>query len=212
MENLLLNTVSKHRLVPVAVIPQIQFALPLAEALLKAGLPLIEVTLRTPCAMEAMVAIQKEVPEMTVGAGTVLDPELPPKLAEAGLSFGVSPGSNAAVLDAAERCGFPMLPGVVTPSEVESALTRGLKLLKFFPAEAVGGAKLLKALAGPYAHTGVQFVPTGGIKASNARDYLDLPVTAAIGGSWFVDKAKIEAGDWEGIVDLTREAIKIAAQ
>ncbi|MEX0331775.1 MAG: bifunctional 4-hydroxy-2-oxoglutarate aldolase/2-dehydro-3-deoxy-phosphogluconate aldolase [Puniceicoccaceae bacterium] len=207
-----LSSVKSTRLMPVAVIPSLESALPLAEALMESGVPHIEITLRTPCAMDAMRAIRKEFPDMIVGAGTILDAESIPVLADMGVAFGVSPGLNPAVIETAQARDFLMVPGVITPGEVERGLSMGLKLLKFFPAEAAGGAKMLKALAGPYGHTGVKFVPTGGINAANAQPYLDLSVTEAIGGSWFVDQKLVAAGDFEKIRDLTREAVQLAAE
>lgn len=207
-----LNTVKSTRLMPVAVIPTLESALPLAEALMESGVPHIEITLRTPCALDAMRAIRKEFPEMVVGAGTILDAQSISELVDMGVAFGVSPGLNPAVIEAAQKQDFLMIPGVITPGEVERGLSMGLKLLKFFPAEAAGGAKMLKALAGPYGHTGVKFVPTGGINAANARPYLDLKITEAIGGSWFVDQQLVAAGDFQQIVELTREAVALAAQ
>ena len=207
-----LNTVKSTRLMPVAVIPTLESALPLAEALMESGVPHIEITLRTPCALDAMRAIRKEFPEMVVGAGTILDAQSISELVDMGVAFGVSPGLNPAVIEAAQKQDFLMIPGVITPGEVERGLSMGLKLLKFFPAEAAGGAKMLKALAGPYGHTGVKFVPTGGINAANAQAYLDLKITEAIGGSWFVDQQLVAAGDFQQIVELTREAVALAAQ
>lgn len=205
-----LKSITETRLVPVAVIPTLSSALPLAEALMEAGLPHIEVTLRTDCALEAMEAICREFPDMTVGAGTIIDPGVLPQLVDRGVAFGVSPGLNPVVIEKAQALDFQMIPGVITPGEVERGLSMGLKLLKFFPAEAAGGVKMLKALAGPYGHTGVQFVPTGGINASNARPYLDLKVTKAIGGSWFVDQKLVAAGEFDQIKQLTSEAIALA--
>jgi 2-dehydro-3-deoxyphosphogluconate aldolase/(4S)-4-hydroxy-2-oxoglutarate aldolase len=206
-----LETVTKTRLMPVAVIPTLEDALPLAEALLEGGLSHIEITLRTECALEAMRAILKEFPQMTVGAGTIIDPETIRQLTDMGVAFGVSPGLNPAVIEEAQKADFLMIPGVVTPGEVERGLSMGLKLLKFFPAEAAGGAKMLKALSGPYGHTGVKFVPTGGINVSNAQAYLDLKVTEAIGGSWFVDQKLVTAGAFAEITSLTREALRLTA-
>jgi len=209
MKKTTLDTLTKTRLVPVAVIPSLKQAVPLAETLMEAGLPHIEITLRTDCALESMAAIRKAVPEMTVGAGTILDAEILPKLVDMGVAFGVSPGLNPKVVEKAQGLGFTMIPGVITPGEVELGRSLGLKLLKFFPAEAAGGAKMLKALAGPYGHTGLKFVPTGGINAANAGAYLDLSVTAAIGGSWFVDKQLVADGDFAKIGSLTREALAL---
>lgn len=204
-----LESVSTTRLMPVAVIPTLESAVPLANALLEAGLPHIEITLRTDCALDAMRAIRRDCPEMTVGAGTILDPEVIPELVDMGVEFGVSPGLNPSVIEKAQDLNFLMIPGVITPGEVERGLSMGLKLLKFFPAEAAGGAKMLKALAGPYGHTGVKFVPTGGINAANAQAYLDLGVTEAIGGSWFVDQKLVAAGDFAAIRSLTTEALQL---
>lgn len=204
-----LTTLHNTRLVPVAVIDRLETAEPLAEALIDGGLPHIEVTLRTPCAMQAMKNIIKAFPEMTVGAGTILDAEMLAELVDMGVKFGVSPGLNPTVIEKAQQLGFQMIPGVITPGEVERALSMGLKLLKFFPAEAAGGAKMLKALAGPYGHTGVKFVPTGGINREKAADYLSTPVTAAIGGSWFVDKQLVNTGNYKEVTRLTKEALEV---
>ena len=158
-----------------------------------------------------MRVIRKELPEMTVGAGTIINPDTIPELVDMGVAFGVSPGLNPAVIEKAQQLDFLMIPGVITPGEVERGLSMGLKLLKFFPAEAAGGAKMMKALAGPYGHTGVKFVPTGGINAGNAQAYLDLEVTEAIGGSWFVDQKLVAAGEFETIRTLTQEALKLTS-
>lgn len=206
-----LPSIESTRLVPVAVIPDLAGALPLAEALLKADLPHIEITLRTDCALAAIRAIRDEFPEMTVGAGTILDPQILSQLKDLGVAFGVSPGLNPAVIEQAHALQFPMIPGVMTPGEVERALSMDLQLLKFFPAQAAGGAPMLKALGGPYAHTGVRFVPTGGINPANAPEYLALPVTAAIGGSWFVDAKLVKARDFARIQQLAAEARQLTA-
>lgn len=205
-----LARVREKRLVPVAVIYRVEDAVPLMEALLAGGLDVIEVTLRTEAALESMKAIRARFPEALVGAGTILDAEIVPQLVDLGCAFGVSPGLNERVVEAALAANFPMTPGVITPSEVERARSFGLKVLKFFPAEAAGGAKMLKALAGPYGHTGLSFVPTGGINAAKAPDYFALPTVAAVGGSWFVDKKLVNAGNWPEITRLTAEALTLA--
>ncbi len=204
------EVIEKLRVVPVAVIEQVESALPLAEALLEGGLNLIEVTLRTEAAFETIGAIRSSYPEMIVGAGTILDADVLSRLVDLGVGFGVSPGLNKSVAEEAQRVGFPLTPGVITPTEVERARAMGFNLLKFFPAEASGGVKMLKALAGPYGHTGIRFIPTGGINVGNAADYLSLPVVAAIGGSWFVDKKLINDGKYTEITRLTKEAISLA--
>jgi len=200
----------QKRLVPVAVIDDVEQAIPLAEALLLGGLDVIEITLRTEAALGAMAAISAKVPQMTVGAGTILDAEVVPKLVDLGVTFGVAPGLNERVVEACATGGMPLVPGVITPSEVERARALGLSLLKFFPAEQAGGAAMLKALAGPYGHTGLKFVPTGGINAAKAPDYFALPTVAAVGGSWFVDRKLVNAGIYSEITRLTKEALALA--
>ena len=197
---------------PVAVMPSLDKALPLAEALKEAGLNHIEITLRTDCALASLAAIRKEFPDMTVGAGTILSPDILPQLVDMGIAFGVAPGLNPAVIVKAQELEFLVVPGVVTPTEVERGLSMGLKLLKFFPAEQAGGAAMLKAMAGPYGHTGVKFIPTGSINPAKAPAYLALDVVEAIGGSWFVDQKLVAAGNFEEIRRLTREAIALAAR
>ena len=196
-----------RRLVPVAVIERVEDAVPLAEALLAGGLDIIEVTLRTEAALGAMQQIRAACPGMIVGAGTVIDPEIVPQLADIGVEFAVAPGLNERVVEAAANASLPLTPGVITPSEIEQARGYGLKLLKFFPAEQFGGAKTLKALAGPYGHTGIKFVPTGGIDLAKAKDYWALSCVAAVGGSWFVSPKLIAEGKFDEVTRLTAEAL-----
>jgi 2-dehydro-3-deoxyphosphogluconate aldolase/(4S)-4-hydroxy-2-oxoglutarate aldolase len=198
------------RLVPVAVIEDPGMAVDLADALLAAGLPVIEVTFRTAAAVEAIGKIAKHRPAMLVGAGTLLSGHSVQRALAAGAQFGVAPGLNERTVEAAAKAEMDFIPGVATPSEVEIALELNLKLLKFFPAEQAGGVNMLKALEGPYGHTGVQFVPTGGVNARNLKDYLGLKSVVAVGGSWFVDKKLVAAGDWPTITRLTREALVLA--
>lgn len=205
-----IDSALKHRVVPVAVIKRLDDAAPLAEALLEGGLPIIEVTLRTDCALDAIRKLRSEFPEMIVGAGTVIDTDNLEAACDADAGFAVSPGTNATVIERAHGRGLPILPGVITPTEVMRALDLGCDLLKFFPAESAGGAAMVKALAGPFAHTGVRFVPTGGINAKLAPDYLALPSVAAIGGSWFVDAKLVASGAFKDIARLTREAVALA--
>lgn len=203
--------INEKRLMPVVVIDRAEDAPLLAEALLEAGLNIIEITLRTDAAIESIEVILNDFPEMIVGAGTVLDAGIIQRLVDIGVQFGVSPGLNDAVVDEARRLGLPFLPGVVTPTEVERALNLDLKLLKFFPAQQAGGPAYLKALAGPYANTGVRFIPLGGVNVENAADYLALPVVAAVGGSWFVSRELINAGSFGEITRLTLEALALTA-
>lgn len=206
-----MKQITQTRLVPVAVIDNPDAAAPLAEVLRESGVNIIEVTLRTPTAIESIREIVKAFPDMLVGAGTVLDIHQMEEARAAGAKFGVSPGLNETVVSAAFEREFPFVPGVMTPSEVERALALGCQMLKFFPAETAGGIRMLKALAGPYSHTGVRFIPLGGINLENAGAYLREPLVAAVGGSWFVDRKLIQAKDWKTIRQLTTEAVKLAA-
>jgi 2-dehydro-3-deoxyphosphogluconate aldolase/(4S)-4-hydroxy-2-oxoglutarate aldolase len=209
-----MNTESflKQRLICVAVIDRAEDAVPLAEALIAGGLNCIEVTFRTADAAESISRIRQALPHALVGAGTLLTPDNVKKAADAGAQFGVSPGLSAAVSQAAQDRGFPLFPGVITPGEIMTALELGWKHLKFFPAETFGGVKALKALAGPFGHTGVKFIPTGGITATTLPDYLAVPQVAAIGGSWMAERKLIAEKQWDRITALTTEAVKVITQ
>jgi 2-dehydro-3-deoxyphosphogluconate aldolase / (4S)-4-hydroxy-2-oxoglutarate aldolase len=202
----------KQRLICVAVIDKPDNAVPLAEALLAGGLSVMEVTFRTGAAADSIARIRKSLSAVAIGAGTLLTAEQVQRAADAGAQFGVSPGLNEAVLAAAHKNNIPFFPGVMTPTETGRALELGWKHLKFFPAEAAGGVAMLKALAGPFAHTGVKFVPTGGINATNLPNYLALPQVAAIGGSWMAERRLVTEKAWPKITALTAEAMKIIAQ
>jgi 2-dehydro-3-deoxyphosphogluconate aldolase / (4S)-4-hydroxy-2-oxoglutarate aldolase len=202
----------KSRLICVAVIDHAADAVPLAEALLAGGLNVIEVTFRTAAAAEAIANIRQKLPGMFVGAGTVLSADQARHAAGAGAQFGVSPGLNETVLAEARALKLPFFPGVMTPTEVDRALNLGCRHLKFFPAEAAGGVNMLKALAGPFAHTGVQFIPTGGITAALLPDYLGLPQVAAVGGSWMAERKLVAERAWPKITALTAEAMKSIAK
>jgi 2-dehydro-3-deoxyphosphogluconate aldolase / (4S)-4-hydroxy-2-oxoglutarate aldolase len=208
---MILDRILAKRIVPVVVLDSAEHAEPLAEALLAGGLDIMEITFRTDAAEESIKRIAARFPEILLGAGTLLEKKQIKRAKKAGAVFGLAPGLNPDTVKAAKDAGLLFSPGVITPSEVEQALSLGCKLLKFFPAEAAGGVNMLKSLAGPYAHTGVKFVPTGGITAANLAKYLKLPVVAAIGGSWMVDKALIHEGKWEEITRLTKEALEAAA-
>ena len=199
----------ERRLIPVVVIEDAAKAVDLAQTLLSAGLGVIEITFRTKAAEEAIRRIAKDCPKMLVGAGTLLDSEQVKKAAGAGARFGLAPGLDEKIVQTAQKESLTFVPGVVTPSEVQKGLSLGCKIQKFFPAEQAGGAPYLKALEGPYGHTGVRFIPTGGLQVGNAAAYLALKCVAALGGSWFVDKKLIEANDWKKIQTLTQEAIQL---
>jgi len=207
----MIDRILAKRIVPVVVLDRVESAEPLAEALLAGGLDIMEITFRTAAAEESIRRIAARFPEILLGAGTLLDDEQVRRAHDAGAVFGLAPGLNPRTIATARQLGLQFSPGVMTPSDVEQALSLGCQLLKFFPAENAGGTAMLKALAGPYGHTGVKFIPTGGITSGNLADYLKLPVVAAIGGSWMVDKQLVNDGKWAEITRLTREALAAAA-
>ena len=197
----------KAPVVPVMVIENVADAVPLARALVKGGLPVLEITLRTKAALECIKAIIAEVEGAMVGAGTVLDGKKLKETEHIGCAFAVSPGATKALLDAAEDVIIPLLPGAATASESMSLMERGYRFQKFFPAEAAGGVPYLASLASPLPQ--VNFCPTGGISLESAPRYLKLANVITVGGSWMVSKKLIEAGDWAGIEALAREASKL---
>jgi 2-dehydro-3-deoxyphosphogluconate aldolase / (4S)-4-hydroxy-2-oxoglutarate aldolase len=207
----MIDRILAKRIVPVVVLDSVESAEPLAEALLAGGLDIMEITFRTAAAEASIERIAARFPEILLGAGTLLEKEQVIRARNAGAVFGLAPGFNPLVVTTASDAGMQFSPGVMTPSEVEGALTLGCKLLKFFPAEAAGGVNMLKSLAGPYAHTGVRFIPTGGVSSTNLAAYLKLPVVAAIGGSWMVDRKLVNDGRWAEITRLTKEALEAAA-
>ncbi|KJK41300.1 keto-deoxy-phosphogluconate aldolase [Streptomyces variegatus] len=195
--------------VPVVVIEDASDAVPLARALVAGGLPAIEVTLRTPAALEAIRGIAREVPEAVVGAGTVIRPGQVAEAVAAGSRFLVSPGWTDVLLEAMRASGVPFLPGVSTASEVVALLERGVREMKFFPAQAAGGAAYLKSLSGPLPQA--RFCPTGGIGATSAPDYLALPNVSCVGGSWMLPQDAVAARDWDRVEALAREAAALSA-
>ncbi|MCA0927705.1 bifunctional 4-hydroxy-2-oxoglutarate aldolase/2-dehydro-3-deoxy-phosphogluconate aldolase [Ruegeria profundi] len=193
-------------IVPVLVVDDAAQARPLAEALVAGGLPALEVTLRTPAALDAIRAMA-QVPGGVVGAGTLVTPEDVRAAKEAGAQFGVSPGATDALIAACEAEGLPLLPGAATASEAMRLLEKGYDMLKFFPAEASGGSPALKAIGAPLPQ--ITFCPTGGVSPANARDYLSLSNVICAGGSWVAPKQMVVNGDWAGIETLAREASKL---
>ncbi|AHM05345.1 4-Hydroxy-2-oxoglutarate aldolase / 2-dehydro-3-deoxyphosphogluconate aldolase [Roseibacterium elongatum DSM 19469] len=190
-------------IIPVLVIDEADKARPLAEALVAGGLPALEVTLRTPAALEAIRAMA-DVPGGVVGAGTLLSPDDVRAAKEAGATFGVSPGATDRLIEACIDADLPLLPGAATASEVMALVERGYDMLKFFPAEAVGGAPALKAIGAPLPK--VAFCPTGGVTMDNAPSYLALPNVLCAGGSWVAPRAAVAAADWARVTQLAREA------
>ncbi|WP_146344407.1 bifunctional 4-hydroxy-2-oxoglutarate aldolase/2-dehydro-3-deoxy-phosphogluconate aldolase [Falsiphaeobacter marinintestinus] len=195
-------------IVPVLVVEDAAHARPLAEALVAGGLPALEVTLRTPAALDVIAEMAK-VPGGVVGAGTLLTPEDVRKAKAAGAQFGVSPGATDRLLDACEAEGLPLLAGAASATEAMRLFERGYTMLKFFPAEAAGGAPALASLASPLPQ--ISFCPTGGVNPGNAKDYLSLPNVVCAGGSWVAPKAMVQSGDWAGIEALAREASALSA-
>ena len=191
--------------VPAIVINKLEHAVPLAKALVAGGVRVLEVTLRTACAMDAIKAIAKEVPDAIIGAGTVLNAAQLAEVTAAGAQFAISPGLTEDLLKAANAGSIPLIPGISTVSELMLGLDAGLREFKFFPAEANGGVKALQAIAGPFPQ--VRFCPTGGITPNNYRDYLALKSVLCIGGSWLVPADALESGDYARITDLAREAV-----
>jgi 2-dehydro-3-deoxyphosphogluconate aldolase/(4S)-4-hydroxy-2-oxoglutarate aldolase len=190
--------------VPVLTIERAADAVPLARALVKGGLPVLEVTLRTATAMEALAAIAGEVPEAVVGAGTVLDAAQVGQVRRAGAKFAVSPGCTPALASATRSAGLPFLPGVQTVSEALALAEQGYRILKFFPADAAGGARWLKAVEAPLAD--LRFCPTGGIGADTAQAYLALHNVVCVGGSWVAPRNAVAAGDWPQVERLAAAA------
>lgn len=204
--NPVLEQLSSFGLVPVIKIDDINTTLPLAKALCDGGLPCAEITFRTEAAEEAIRLVSKEMPEMLVGAGTVTTIDQVKRAVDAGAKFMVSPGLNPKVVQYCVENNIPITPGTSNASDIEVALELGLEVVKFFPAEASGGIKAIKALAGPY--TTVKFIPTGGINSKNLGDYLAFDRIIAVGGSWMVDPKLVAAGDYEAITALTKEAVQ----
>ena len=205
----MIETLGKAGIIPVIVIEREEQAVPLARALVGGGLPVLEVTFRTAAAPAAIEAIRREVPEAIVGAGTLLDADMVRRAKAAGAVFGVAPGFDPAVVAAAKAENLPFCPGIATASELSQALTAGCRMVKFFPAEAAGGVKMIKNLLGAFRFTGVTFMPTGGINLANVSDYLAVPEIICCGGTWVVPKDALAAGDWATIEKLAADAAAI---
>jgi 2-dehydro-3-deoxyphosphogluconate aldolase/(4S)-4-hydroxy-2-oxoglutarate aldolase len=193
--------------IPVLVIEQLEDALPLAQALYQGGLKVLEITLRTSMALDAIRMISDGLPGAIVGAGTVIDSDTLMASEQAGAQFFVSPGVNDALLTAAKHSGLPLLPGVATPTEAMRLLDQGFNALKFFPAEAAGGVGMLKSIGGPLPQ--LDFCPTGGVSPVNAPNYLQLPNVRCVGGSWMAPAKLIAAKDWQKIADMARVAANL---
>ena len=202
----IVETMAAARIIPVIVIEDITKAVPLALALVKGGLPVLEVTFRTACAAEAIAKIKAEVPGAILIAGTVLRLEQLKAAKAAGAEACVAPGFDPAIVSAANEMGMPFCPGVATASELSQALALGCNFVKFFPAESAGGVKYIKDLLGAFRWTGVKFMPTGGVNLSNVADYLAVPEIICCGGTWIVPKDALAKGDWAAIEKLASDA------
>jgi 2-dehydro-3-deoxyphosphogluconate aldolase/(4S)-4-hydroxy-2-oxoglutarate aldolase len=200
----LAEIVAATSVMPVMVIDRIDDAVPLAQALVEGGIRVLEITLRTEAGLEAVKRIRQEVPGAIVGVGTISSPQLLEASIEAGAAFGVSPGTPPTLLKAIVASGLPFFPGVATMTEVMQVMESGLTVMKFFPAVAAGGVKMLESFAGPFPQ--VEFCPTGGINAANAPEFFKLKNVVCVGGSWLTPKNLIANGDWAGITRLAQEA------
>ena len=205
----IVETLSSAGIIPVIVIEREEQAVPLAKALVAGGLPVLEVTFRTEAAAGAIAAIRREVPEAVVGAGTLLTVEQLHAAKKAGAAFGVAPGFDPVIVEEARSILLPFCPGIATASELSQALSAGVPMVKFFPAEAAGGVKMIKNLLGAFRFTGVKFMPTGGISPANVADYLAVSEIVACGGTWIVPKDALAAGDYAAIEKLASEASAI---
>nr|WRE07201.1 bifunctional 4-hydroxy-2-oxoglutarate aldolase/2-dehydro-3-deoxy-phosphogluconate aldolase [Helicobacter pylori] len=205
MQDKIIEVLQISPIVPVVVIENIKDAVPLAQSLIEGGIPIIEVTLRSSCALEAIELIAKNVPKMHVGAGTILNLTQLEQAQNRGAEFLISPGLTITLLEHAKKKDMPLIPGVSSSSEVMQALEWGYNALKFFPAEYCGGVKLLNAFNGPF--KGVKFCPTGGISADNMRSYLNLENVLCVGGSWLTPKDLIKNKEWDKITEICKRAL-----
>jgi len=201
----IIKKIDDSGVIAVLVIDDVKHAVPAAKALLAGGVDSIELTLRTPAAVDCIKAIQIEVPEITMGIGTVLTTKQVEVVAKLGVDFAVAPGCNANVLKAAQENGLSFAPGVMTPSEIETALEYGCRVIKYCPAEPAGGLNFLKNMAGPYGYLGLTFIPLGGLNLNNARAYLESPLVTAIGGSWIANRSLIQNEQWETITQNAKD-------
>lgn len=205
-----ISKLKEFKVIPVVTIKSVDKAVPLAKALVDGGLPCAEVTFRTEGADKCIASIAKEYPDMFIGAGTVLTVEQADRAIESGAKFIVAPGFNKEVVEHCFNKGVPMIPGVCTPTEIEAALSIGLNCLKFFPAEAAGGVKMIKSLSAPYSM--VSFMPTGGVSPDNIASYLACKSVICCGGSWMTPNDMIDAGDFDGITKLVAEAVALVKE
>ena len=212
MSEEIFSRIAQLGIVPVIAIENADAAIPLADALISGGLPVVEITFRTAAAAEVIRKIAKERPQLIVGAGTVLTAANLETAKSSGAAFAVAPGLNPQTVKHAQAIGLPFVPGIATPSDIELGLSLGCKLLKFFPAESNGGVGMLEALSAPYKHTGIRFMPTGGVNPTNLETYLKLETVAAVGGTWIARKEDLAAGRWDDVRARCKAALEIVAK
>lgn len=206
------SELNKSRVIATVTIREPKDALPIGEALLKGGINTIEVTLRTPVALESMKLLSDNLPEINLIAGTVIDLDQVKEVIDAGAICGVSPGLNVKIIEKALELNFPFVPGIATPSEIELGLDYGCDIFKFFPSEKLGGVDFLENIYKPYAHKGIKFIPLGGIDLGNVQGYFNSSCVLAVGGSWIVDDKSVQSKDWETIKDKAEKVTALSVK
>ena len=206
------DRIAEIGVLPVIAIENPEHAVPLADALLAGGLPIAEITFRTQAAAEVIARMAAERPQLLVGAGTLLDRISLDIAKKSGAQFGLAPGFDPEVVDHAADAGFPFVPGIMTPSELSAAMRRGAQVFKFFPAGTIGGPDALKSIGAPFAHLGLNYVPTGGVSLANMAEWLKVPGVVAVGGTWIAKTEDIRESRWDKITANCREAIAAVAQ
>jgi len=207
----IIKSLRKIRIIPVLVLESLEHGMRMCEILSRNGLGAAEVTFRTEAAESIIREANKRFPDLLLGAGTVLSIENLGRAFDAGAGFAVAPGFNPVVVEEAVKRGWPFLPGVSSPSQIEQAMNLGVKHFKFFPAEALGGVSFLKNIVAPYRHLGISFMPTGGLNPDNVTEYLAIPEVTACGGTWLGKSADIAAGNWDRIEALVRNAVNVVS-
>ena len=207
MTNTVFDRIAQIGVVPVIAIDAVAHAIPLADALLEAGLGVAEITFRTNAAADVLAKLRDERPDLLIGAGTILDTDQLQCALDAGAAFGLAPGFDPALVDAAIAAGLPFAPGIMTPSDISLAVARGCRLMKFFPAMPAGGPAMLSNINAPFKHLGLKFIPTGGVKIDNMQDWLSKPEIAAVGGTWIATPEMMRAGKWAEVTANARAAV-----
>ncbi|WP_298363534.1 bifunctional 4-hydroxy-2-oxoglutarate aldolase/2-dehydro-3-deoxy-phosphogluconate aldolase [uncultured Lutibacter sp.] len=208
----IISKVNKAGIIGMLIIDEVKHAVPVAKALLKGGINTIELTLRTPAALDAAKAIKKELPEVCLGFGTVLTVEQVKAVKDVGADFAVSPGCNPKIIAEAHKLGLSFSPGIMTPTDIEMAVEQGCRVIKYFPAESAGGMNHLKNMGAPYQYLGIKYIPLGGVNMSNAKSYLESDLISAIGGSWIAKRDLILAENWDQITANAKEITDLVKQ